>query len=358
MKWIAMFFLLVFAGAASAQSIEDKLAEIEANMKKMVEAEKVAPPRFLSYSAGMRESISTGLPLVTFIGYEPTPIKGAIVCQAERLPGYEDKSIVVSKPEGGSLYWIATVRGLTREPTVAEIEKEVHRPLAAPFAQSEPLQLPARQTADDSPWLSSSETNKIKAIWPEKLQFPAGLKFYSLAPRYQNLYTMNNGSFKGRNIDPLHDEHHPFLVSGGMADLTGWGSMKGLDIPYGKRIKVWEENTDVRAFSLVPRWRWRFPTGTVAYDVLYTKAGIFEIRTQERTDDGWATKVLHRDKEAVPSGYTGLQQSCASCHTQTASVVDVPGRIYRRVRWGDDGRFSWRPFDDSGRLDNRWPIER
>ena len=309
----------------------------------------VPSPAFPAYA----DACCTKGTLVTFVGTPPREIAGVCVCHERSLKGFSASCIVVS--EGG--YWLRT---LPASATDAEILGKGVSQQASPFEQAlQPsVSKPAPSTADDSPWLSRAESKRVEAIWPKALTFPTNLRFYKLEPRYQNMSTMNNGRTKVRTIDPLHDEFHPFLVSGGMHDMTGWGSVKGLDIPTGKRIAVWEEDTDVRAFSLVPRWRWQFPQGTVAYDVLYTRNGIFEIRTQERTARGWSTKVLHKDAEAAPSGYTGLQQSCASCHDHAAEVVSVPGRIYMRARWGDDGRFSWRPFDESGNLDARWPIER
>jgi len=229
---------------------------------------------------------------------------------------------------------------------------------------------------ENTPWLSAEEHRRMKAYWPKEVPWGNELRFYSLAPRYQNLYTMNNGTFKGRDIDPLHHEFHPFIVSGGMADIdpATWRSIKGLDIPKGKKIEVWEENVDVRAFALVPRWRWRFPAGTIAYDVLFRVEekgwSIFEVRTQTKTDTEWSDSdtwrpgpqgwKVSRDltAENSPPGYRGAGASCVSCHNRPAEIVSVPGRIYLRSRWGDDGRFSWRPFRQDGQLDGRWPLVR
>ena len=202
------------------------------------------------------------------------------------------------------------------------------------------------------PW-NAELTAKIKEAWPIEWPDPAP-KFYSLSRKYQNLYTMNNGTFKGRNIDPLHNETLQF--SGGMDGLQQWGSGKGLMIPAGKKILVWEEDTNVRALALVPRHRWKFPVGRVAYDVLLGKAVIFEIRNQTRTEEGWETKILYKEPKFAPVGYKGAGQACANCHNQPSQIVERPGEIYLMVRWGDDGRFSWRPFDDAGKLDSRWPI--
>lgn len=147
------------------------------------------------------------------------------------------------------------------------------------------------------------------------------------------------------------------MVSGGMVGLTGWHSTKYVAIP-GK-VKVWKESTEVRAFSKVPRWRWEFPTDTEFFDVLSNDKGeVFEARKAKRLESGWKHEVVFKDESARPKGYAGLNQSCASCHDTAATIHEVPGRIYLRVRWGDDGRFSWRPFNDNGTLDESWPLQK
>ena len=232
--------------------------------------------------------------------------------------------------------------------------------MAIPFDKSRP----APPTADDSPWLSRAESERIKKAWPKKLAFPKNLKFYDLAPRYQSLTTSGNGRNKHNTITPVDDfdgrlvDAH-LLVSGGMAniDRSTWHSVKGMDLPDDAKIRVWQEDSEVRAFALVPRFRWKFPQDTVAYDVLFAGDSIFEIRTQTKSGDDWETKVSYKDASIAPNGYHGAGRACASCHNSAGEIVGVPGKIYLRVRWGDDGRFSWRPFDEAGKIDRRWPIE-
>jgi len=311
------------------------------------------------YDRAHAEALKSGKPMVVGVGCA-APAGKWVTTYAKGLDGYAAPCVVLGVPDGDSLTWVRTFPATARQADI-DLALTVHRSrlgvsqAAAPFADDAPP-----QAADDSgPWLSRAETDRIKALWPSTLPFPIGLKFYRLAPRYQRLTTMNNGATKVRQILPLHDEHHPFVVSGGLdtVDASTWTSTKGLDIPAGAKIKVWQERTDVRAYDLVPRWRWRFPVGTVAYDVLSTPRGVFELRTQERTEDGWRTEILHKDLTFAPAGYNGLKVSCNACHAQAGNVVDVPGEIYRRVRWGDDGRYSWRPFREDGTLDKRWPLE-
>jgi hypothetical protein len=295
-------------------------------------------PRVVSVSSWPRANELTSYPKVVFVGVEARSVDGASVAQEPKgFLGYEAAVVVFHRNGDGEAFGAGITNSEIRR--VAGLEVQASRQ-PAPFPE----------TAD------GSETDaRVASLVPK------GVRFYKLRPLYQNMYTMNNGNSRFADPTTIHDaagpEHHPFIVSGGMQGLHGWTSAKGLLIPEGAKVSVWKELTDVRAFSLVPRWRWRFPVGTVAVDALSTDKGVFEVRMQTREEDGWSTKVSFRDEAARPVGYSGLQQSCASCHSHTGEIVDVPGRIYRRERWGSDGRFSWRPYKDDGSLDKSWPID-
>jgi hypothetical protein len=222
------------------------------------------------------------------------------------------------------------------------------------------------------------------------------------------MYTMNNGRSKFNVITP-YDPGTPWRDSGGLhhVDRKEWRNVTGLDLP--GPITLWQEDTDVRAFSLVPKWRWSFPKGTLAYDVLLRvkdgKEHIFEVRVHEKFEDDWDEGTIYRpdvavenaerhnwnwefageglkasavtffakinpkakfvsrkkvvidDGDFVPPNYVGAGMSCNSCHNRVGEIVDVPGQIYRQARRGDDGRFSWHPFTDNSQIDNRWPIK-
>ncbi len=258
------------------------------------------------------------------------------------------------------------------------------------------------------PWLPQAEQKKLLAMMPKGVPIGKNLKFYKLDPVYQHMYTMNGGRSKFNVITPINDMD-PWRVSGGMhqVDKKDWRNITGLDLP-GK-IVYWQEDTDVRAFSLVPKWRWQFPKGTLAYDVLLRvkdgKEHIFEVRVQEKMEDGWDEGTTYRpdvsidkaerntwtwdfsgaglqasavsytakidpkakfvanrklaidDGNFTPPNYVGAGMSCNGCHSRVGELYDVPGRIYREARRGDDGRFSWHPFADSGEIDRRWPLQ-
>ena len=307
-------------------------------------------------------------PLLIYVGVEPHGFSGVVEVRDD---GYGFPGVYAYLHDGkklSSVRWHFTGGDTSRSKMAEWLNERQVSQSASPFLPAPKSTDGSRSSfpevpgiADDSPWLSRAESAKVKAAWPKNLKFPDGLKFYDLAPRYQNLWTENGGRFKGWRADELHYESEDLTVSGGMAyvDHSLWRSVKGLDIPVGKKIVVWKEDADVRAFAEVPRWRWQFPEGTVAYDVLLNRDGKhFEIRTQTKKDSDWQTKVIHKDAGAAPAGYVGLNQSCASCHDQAyGQIVNVENRIYRRVRWGSDGRYSWRPFMEDGTIDARWPVD-
>lgn len=203
------------------------------------------------------------------------------------------------------------------------------------------------------PWLDASG---LKAAWPTQLKFPRGLRVYELDKVYQNLWTQNNGTYHGWRAEPIDDlESKEFTVSGGFDTIPQqtWRSTKAIVLP-GK-IDVWRELTDVSAFSLVPRWRWRFPVSTQTFDVLSNQDGaIFEIRSRTKSEDGWDSKVVWSDEKLAPNGFQGTKgKACITCHQTAGDIFGVPGRIYRRERWGSDTVFSFRPFTENGQLDAR-----
>jgi hypothetical protein len=276
------------------------------------------------------------------------------------------------------------------------------------FALTLTFAVSAFSQEDEGPWLPKAEQKKILDMMPKGVPIGKNLKFYKLDPVYQRMFTMNNGRSKFNVITPIEDVD-PYRVSGGMhhVDANEWRNVTGLALTGD--IEYWQEDTDVRAFSLVPKWRWQFPKGTLAYDVLIRikdgKEHIFEVRVQEKREDDWdegttyrpetpldkaernkwtwgfdsegleASAVTHTTKinpkakfvptrrlaiddgDFTPPKYVGAGMSCNSCHSRVGQLYDVPGRIYREARRGDDGRFSWHPFSESGGIDERWPLK-
>ena len=259
---------------------------------------------------------------------------------------------------------------------------------------------------DLAPWLPEREQLAIKRQIPQGVPVGSELKFYKLQQVWQSLYTMNGGQ-PHRDVLPVTNEEHPWRVSGGMSNARAgsWRNATGLSLPMGAKIEVWEEWQDVGAFGPVPKVRWRFPDGTLAYDVLFSRTDnaerVFEVRVHRKRGDGeagawdsgtryapvvereeqegqtwqWSfpdvgiacrstatpaklnrtrfepTKRVHVQDGVTPHGYLGAGTACNVCHDRVGERTG-----YATGRRGDDGRFSWHPFANGGRIDERWPI--
>ena len=125
-------------------------------------------------------------------------------------------------------------------------------------------------------------------------------------------------------------------------------------------VQVWQERTQTVAGGLLPKWRWRFPVGTVFVDVLTSDGKVFEVRQREKKSDGWASSTLYRSERYKPVGYKGPGKACAECHDKAGASLQ-----YGITVRGDDGVFSWSPFvegkidvEESLTLRTDWPIER
>ena len=264
----------------------------------------VAAPQFPSYSAGVREALHSGKPLVAYLGYAPSNVSGAVVCQADKLAGFDGDCVIVAKPDGGKLYWIATLQG--RQPTVAEVQKEVDRPLAAPFADQFPQRRAQPQTADDD--------NTAAGPWPEGVAKPEGLRAYKRA-RYTQRISVTNGLDAILRV-PRREVDNEWLHSGGLRGLSGWKSDVYKYVPAGgeafvANLPVWNGSN----FQNNRGWTRSYPDGTVFFDILSNSEGkVFEGRMAMKEKGKWTRRVVFTDIEARPSGYHGLKQSCASCH--------------------------------------------
>jgi hypothetical protein len=72
-----------------------------------------------------------------------------------------------------------------------------------------------------------------------------------------------------------------------------------------------------------------YPDGTEFHDVLSKDDVVFEHRIREKVNGKWESYVAYKNVDARPEGYTGLTQSCASCHEKAGTggyaVGLVPG---------------------------------
>jgi len=71
-----------------------------------------------------------------------------------------------------------------------------------------------------------------------------------------------------------------------------------------------------------------YAVGTRFDEVLINEDGEpFEQRTRIKEKDGWTSEVSWKDESARPKGYTGLKQSCASCHDEAGTGKYAEGLV-------------------------------
>lgn len=121
---------------------------------------------------------------------------------------------------------------------------------------------------------------------------------------------------------------------GGLEGVKGYTSEKFRFVPEGAKVRTWIGNIGVlnsRGFIQQNRGLLReYPDGARFDEVLRNESGtVFEHRVRVKREGRWLSEVIHRDEAARPKGYTGLKQSCSSCHREAGTggyaVGLVPG---------------------------------
>lgn len=119
--------------------------------------------------------------------------------------------------------------------------------------------------------------------------------------------------------------------SGGMEGVLGWRSEAFRRVP--KEASPYIANLGVlNSFGYIQYnrgWARSYPDGTRFDDVLTnTKSGkIFEHRVAFKAKGEWTRRVIFSDHAQRPAGYTGLKQSCSSCHDQAGTGGYATGLV-------------------------------
>ena len=312
-----------------------------------------------AYQDAYDASVKNRSPMVVFVGLGPAykvvgdhvefntrTVKGAppktSYCSVDSRNGYPEKCIIVALPDGkGGLY---TKGSLTLDSTatdaeiVAAIRREGVGPAPTPFRKPSALPDDRREGDSSSPWLPEAEQRRLRLLWPKDLPFPKGLKFYRPTRHSQETSILDDQKhFQALHIASGPDDPNlqtKYSAPGGLAELPQerWNSYLGVVL--GGRIQVFEEDFPfrpgvydgkARAGADSPGFLMRkrsaeFGGGIAFYDLLTNQGDeAFEVRASEFDEDGHQMFVMHKNVSLRPQGYSGLSQSCLSCHNEAGS---------------------------------------
>lgn len=155
--------------------------------------------------------------------------------------------------------------------------------------------------------------------WESPVPAPSGARKFTPETRTQSIYRLN--SRDTIDLNPIKALKPKWHQSGGMQGVAGFSSHKYVTLPEAPKswvgtIQVWNGHNYQPNKGL----RVAYPEGTRFDDILTNAEGTtFEHRVREKVNGTWRSRVVYSDKEARPAGYTGLKQTCASCHDEAGS---------------------------------------
>jgi len=193
---------------------------------------------------------------------------------------------------------------------------------------------------------------------------PTRIRYTSrtLTPLYQNgdlagypqQYNPSVTFADGRKAHPhgTPNNHAPWLSPGGVPESQQVASIKELEIPPGKQIKVWVTRGQLPANYLAANklYTWTFPVGTVARVRLFDGQQEFARHVSNKVREGQGIDCWDGEEEIVgrvPSWYIS-PANCTDCHSDIgkhARVLRPRDENYYNWLRGADGRFSWHPFE-------------
>ncbi len=168
--------------------------------------------------------------------------------------------------------------------------------------------------------IADDDTNG-RGPWPTSLPFPEGAERYMPAKVTQSIYTLNNSPAIDR-VDRRQLKAETF-VPGGMESVQGWRSDLYRYVPPGWQRSWRARMPVVNSFGATQYelgWTRAYPDGTYFIDALSNSEGEpFEIRMREKIGGRWQSYIAWKNIDARPTGYHGLNRSCASCHEQAGT---------------------------------------
>lgn len=264
------------------------------------------------YATAYAEASKTGRPLVVFVNTSSRKIQGCVTVRVDALNGDPTPRVFATNIDAKTGH--SGPVDSSDESILATVQRTVSR-------QAIPFRLPsAERDADDLG----------RRAWPKSVPFPEGAIRYRPSRFTQEIAVTNDRD----RITPVPRSRllAKWHQSGGMEGISGYRSDLYKLLADEPRtgivnIPVWNGSN----YQNNRGWRRDYADGTKFFDVLSnTETGkVFELRMAEKKSGEWTRKVIFSDHAERPMGYTGLSQSCASCHDEAGSgnygVGLVPG---------------------------------
>jgi len=233
-------------------SVPQEIPTVPAKEVPVVEEEAPQLPKKLgrtSLSDARARAKETGKRLVVFVGVDSSFMDDDDSVVVVELAsgylsdqGYPSQCVIVSDRGGQDHY-----KTLKMPMSQDDVRRAVRggQPAADPFEQPQQRQQSARpdrrraEGDSSSPWLSESEQQRIRKMWPASVSFPEGLKFYQRTvwgQRIANDATSNSDTIRPQHIDDdayfgnsgpaLNPNKHVshWRTPGGLDQVTGWTS--------------------------------------------------------------------------------------------------------------------------------------
>lgn len=286
-----------------------------------------APLVVITYDDAHNQAIKEQKRLAVFVGTPARDIPGVVTVSVKRDSHwlkFPDKSLVVYGPLVGlpaDLYLLGVINPNAPDAEIRDGGRKAVSQAASPFE---------RFSADDD--------DAAAGRWRKLFPFLAGGERYKPA-KYTQEIAVTDGRDRISPVPRSQTEpiwHQP----GGMQGVTGWRSdlFKFAPSPQTFIADISVRN-EFGYFQPNRGYVRRYQAGTWFADVLSNAVTgkPFEVRVIEKQADGtWDRYVAFKSVKDRPQGYTGLQFTCAACHSRFPASGNYAGPLVP----GSDGVFS------------------
>lgn len=276
-------------------------------------------PRYPTYSQ------TTAFPVVVFVGIEPRDVRGLESCYEPIGFAATKKPSIIVLPGGdyGERFGTDASDAEIRHAAGLEASRQ-----AVPFG--------LKSTADGSPWLPSSEQQRLRAVWPEGVPMPSDLAFYRPAQHVQRSAVTDYPQERRYNVLTVswltRRSQWPYDVPGGLDRISRsqWQAFPAVSKSVKPRVFEQIDPSATAYGGRLRRFDREFEAGTTFYDLLVNARGeAFELRAMDYQGGAEPEPmVMFADATKAPPGYVRVKSSaCMACHADAGSVRYATGNV-------------------------------